>query len=56
MLFLCLLVLCCSIINAGVVRVVAMKDYHGANRTKEIFKQAGIAYEILGDMEIYNDM
>jgi dCMP deaminase len=45
-----------SIINAGIVRVVAMKDYHGASRTKEIFKQADIAYEILGEMEVYNDM
>src|ERR1035437_10839489 len=28
-----------SIINAGIVRVVALKDYHGAARTKEIFDQ-----------------
>ncbi len=45
-----------SIINAGIVRVVALKDYHGASRTKEIFKQAGILYEILGGMETYKDM
>lgn len=45
-----------SIINSGVVRVVALKDYHGATRTKEILKQAGVEYEILGDMETYKDM
>ncbi len=45
-----------SIINAGIVRVVALKDYHGASRTKEILKQANIAYEILGGMETYKDM
>lgn len=45
-----------SIINAGIVRVVALKDYHGASRSKEIFKQANIAYEILGEMETYADM
>ncbi|MDE2030851.1 MAG: cytidine/deoxycytidylate deaminase family protein [Patescibacteria group bacterium] len=45
-----------SIINSGIVRVIALKDYHGASRTKEIFKQAGIEYEILGEMEVYKDM
>ncbi len=45
-----------SVINAGIVRVVALKDYHGASRTKEILKQANIAYEILGGMETYKDM
>lgn len=45
-----------SIINAGVVRVVALKDYHRGARTKEIFKQAKIKLEILGEMEIYKDM
>lgn len=45
-----------SIINAGIVRVVALKDYHGASRTKEIFKQAGVEYEVLGEMEVYKDM
>lgn len=45
-----------SIINAGIIRVVALKDYHGAKRTKEIFEQAGIEYEILGEMETYKDM
>lgn len=45
-----------SIINAGIVRVVAMKDYHASARSKEIFKDAGIEYIVLGEMEIYNDM
>lgn len=45
-----------SIINSGIVRVVALKDYHGAKRTKEIFKQAKMKYTILGEMEIYKDM
>ncbi len=45
-----------SIINSGIVRVVAKNDYHGAKRTKEIFKQAKVKLEILGDMEIYEYM
>ena len=45
-----------SIINCGIVRVVALKDYHGGERTKDIFKQAGVELLILGDMETYKDM
>ena len=46
-----------SIINAGIVRLVAKKDYHGASRTKEIFKQAGIEFIVLNnEMESYPDM
>jgi dCMP deaminase len=45
-----------SIINAGIVRVVALRDYHGAKRTKEIFKQAKVKFEVLGGMETYKDM
>lgn len=45
-----------SIINSGIVRVVALKDYHGGVRTKDIFKQADIEFEVLGPMEIYKDM
>jgi len=45
-----------SIINSGIVRVVSMKDYHGAKRTKEIFKKAKVKLEILGDMQNYKDM
>ncbi len=45
-----------SIINSGIVRLVALKDYHGATRTKQIFEEADVKFEILGDMEIYKDM
>ena len=45
-----------SIINSGIIRVVALKDYHGGNRTKDILKQANIELEILGSMELYKDM
>lgn len=46
-----------SIINAGIVRLVAKKDYHGATRTREIFKEAGIEFIVIeGDMETYPDM
>jgi len=45
-----------SIINCGIIRVIAIKDYHGANRSKDIFKEAKIEYEILGEMETYKDM
>lgn len=36
-----------SIINAGIVRVVALKDYHASKRSKQIFKQAGVKLEII---------
>jgi len=45
-----------SIINSGIIRVIASKDYHGGDRTKDIFKQANIKLEILGLMETYKDM
>lgn len=35
------------LINAGVVRVVASKDYHASKRSKEVFKEAGVKLEIL---------
>ncbi|MBA4319948.1 MAG: cell division protein DedD, partial [Flavobacterium sp.] len=45
------------IINAGIKRVVAEKDYHAGARSKEIFKEAGVKYELLNDMMvIYSDM
>ena len=37
------------IINAGIKRVVAEKDYHAGDRSKEIFKEAGVKYELLHD-------
>lgn len=45
-----------SIINSGIVRVVAAKDYHASKRTKEIFEQVGLKLEILGEMETYKNM
>lgn len=38
------------IINAGIERVVAKKDYHAGARSKEIFKEAGVVYELLDDV------
>ena len=37
------------IINAGIIRIVAGKDYHGAKRSKEVFSEAGVKYELLSD-------
>ena len=36
-----------NIINAGIKRVVAEKDYHAGSRSKEIFKEAKVKYELL---------
>ncbi len=45
------------VINAGVKRVVALKDYHRGGRSKEIFKDAGVQYELLNDeLEVYDNM
>ena len=35
------------IINSGIKRVVAQKDYHASEDSKRVFKQAGIILEIL---------
>jgi dCMP deaminase len=44
------------IINAGIKRVVALNDYHAGKRSREIFKEAGIKYELLNDqIEAYSD-
>lgn len=46
-----------SIINCGIVRVIALKDYHGGARSKEIFKEAGIQFDLLDSgVETYSDM
>ncbi len=34
-------------INAGIKRVVADKDYHAGDDTKRVFKEAGIQFEIV---------
>lgn len=45
------------LINAGIVRIVAKKDYHASKRSKEIFKEANISLEILNpEVETYKDM
>jgi dCMP deaminase len=44
------------IINAGIIRVVATKGYHGADRSKEIFLEAGIELEIIDkNVEAYEN-
>lgn len=36
-----------SLINAGIIKVVASKDYHRGQRTKEVLKEAGVKLIIL---------
>jgi len=35
------------IINSGIIKVIAEKDYHRSTKTKEMFKQVGIELKIL---------
>lgn len=35
------------VINAGIRRFVALRDYHANHRTKEVFKKAGIKLEVI---------
>lgn len=45
------------IINSGIVRVVALKDYHASKRSKEIFKESGIQFDLIHEeLETYKDM
>jgi len=45
------------IINAGIDRVVCNMDYHAGERSKEIFKEAGVQYELLNcETQKYKDM
>jgi deoxycytidylate deaminase/thymidylate synthase ThyX len=45
------------IINSGIVRVVCASDYHAGSRSKEIFAQAGVEFELLNDeMMTYPEM
>lgn len=37
------------IINAGIERVVARKDYHAGERTKEIFLESGVTFELVDE-------
>jgi len=44
------------IINSGIKRVVALKDYHTGERSKEVFKDAGIIYDLLNpEIEHYEN-
>ncbi|MCK5062265.1 cell division protein DedD, partial [Candidatus Parcubacteria bacterium] len=45
------------IINTGIKRVVCAQDYHGGARSKEVFKEANIKFDLLNDkMTTYEDM
>jgi len=45
------------IINAGIKRVVFNLDYHDGQRSKEIFKEAGVDLKIVNSrVETYADM
>jgi dCMP deaminase len=45
------------IINSGIKRVVALKDYHKGGRSKEIFKEAGVEFELVNEeLETYSNM
>ncbi|MDP2708707.1 MAG: cytidine/deoxycytidylate deaminase family protein [bacterium] len=45
------------IINAGIKRVVANLDYHAGERSKEIFKEAGVSYELVNnEVQKYDNM
>lgn len=44
------------VVNAGIKRFVAMRDYHTSARTKDIFKQAGVELIIINpETESYKD-
>jgi dCMP deaminase len=45
------------IINAGIKRVVCNLDYHAGGRSKEIFKEAGIEFNLVNEeVQKYKDM
>ncbi len=45
------------IINAGIKRVVCAKDYHISERSKQVFKEAGVEFILINDdVEKYDDM
>jgi deoxycytidylate deaminase len=45
------------IINSGIKRVVCNLDYHAGERSKEIFAEAGVTYELVNNkMQTYQDM
>lgn len=45
------------IINSGIKRVVARNDYHKGDRSKDIFEESGVKYELLNEeMVTYDNM
>jgi deoxycytidylate deaminase len=45
------------IINAGIKRVVCNLDYHAGTRSKKLFKEAKVKYELLrNEVQKYKDM
>lgn len=45
-----------AIINAGIKRVVSLRDYHATKQTKDVFKKAGIKLEIINkEIQSYKD-
>jgi dCMP deaminase len=45
------------VINAGIKRVVALNDYHASKRSKEVFEEAGVEFDLLNqELETYADM
>lgn len=40
------------LVNTGIKRVVALKRYHRAQRTRELFKEAGVQLDVLTDEEM----
>ena len=45
-----------SIVNAGIVKIVSLRDYHASARSKTLFKEAKVKYEILEkETEQYKD-
>ncbi len=45
-----------SLINAGVIKVISLKDYHRSYRSKEIFAEAGVKLTILNpEVENYQE-
>jgi len=43
------------IINCGIKRVVCENDYHAGQRSKEIFKEAGVKFELLSEETVKYD-
>lgn len=45
------------IINSGIMRVVCAKDYHAGARSKEIFEEVGVDFDLVdSEMQTYADM